>query len=205
MSLKFMRKWAHIKQGPWHSSFITQVKVKVLTDWHSFFLSTSVLIIIFFKNVCSSFHWKKWSFKDDTFSFNMLASQTSYRAQGLAQPSLTHYQDACFPTPPPFKEVLGAAKISALCCKTGYCKHMWIYLANRQRTRVKGIFDRHPYPFGNAKVNMNVKPTYLQGEQEDTHREVMKQSTAVNHSQDSFTLPLTKLLLIDGLKRLGWI
>lgn len=74
---------------------------------------------------------------------------------------------------------------------------MRMYLANRQLTRVKGIFDRHPYPSVNAKENMNVKQTYLQGEQEDTHHEVMKQSTAVNHSQECFILTLTKLLLID--------
>lgn len=76
-----------------------------------------------------------------------------------------------------------------------------MYLANRQPTHVKGIFDRHPFPSANAKGNMNVKHTYLQGEQEDTHHEVMKQSIAVNHSQDSFTFTLTKLLLIDGLKK----
>lgn len=77
---------------------------------------------------------------------------------------------------------------------------MWMHLANRQLKRVKGIFDRHPYLSATAEGNMNVKHTYLQWEQEAMHHEVMKQSTAVNHSQDSFTLTLTKLLLIDGTR-----
>lgn len=81
---------------------------------------------------------------------------------------------------------------------------MWMHLANRQLKRVKGIFDRHPYLSANAEGNMNVQHTYVQGEQEAMHHEVMKQSTAVNHSQDSFTLTLTKLLLIDGIERPEW-
>lgn len=92
------------------------------------------------------------------------------------------------------------SKITLLHSICWLLKLLWMYLANRQLTHVKGIFDRHPYPSANAKGNMNLKHTYLQGKQEDTHHEVMKQSTAVNHSQESFSLTLTKLLVIDGLK-----
>lgn len=115
----------------------------------------------------------------------MLASQTSYGAQGLTQSSFTHSQHACVHVS--LSKEMGAAKRFALCCSTGYCGHMRMYMANRQLyTPCK--WNIWLAPISICQRKHECQAYIFAGRTERHEHEVMKQSPAVNPSRDGLTL-----------------
>lgn len=131
-----------------------------------------------FSYLYSSFQWNKWSFKDDTFTFNILASQTNSRIFPWAY-SFPAYLFPYLPLSEDIKKIY-------FCWCTGNwhrCKHTRLYFANRElKLYMYRGYERRPCPSAHVKVNMKKQSrTHICRGNRQTHIMSWWQSAAVNH------------------------